>query len=256
MQVKSVHPAFASLGGTNLTGESHRIFRQFLGFKAGSAKVALSPPAHPRVTQTVGWLTIIKQERFEIISSKRGDAMEIYTEIASWIGWPAVVALLIVAGGFAGWLLNNRISELKDINDSLQKGRPDDSTDYGIKIISPKNNDFVGQFINVTGSYSKIPPPDTLRLFTVKPERTEKGERFWPQEIVKEFNTETKSWSARVNIGDPNESEWGIIVAVIGQSTTVLWDFYYRIGPQVGWWDFQGWPTDSQICHRISVKRV
>jgi hypothetical protein len=42
----SVHP----------TGGSHRVFKQFAWLKVGSGKVALSHPAHPRVTQTVGWL--------------------------------------------------------------------------------------------------------------------------------------------------------------------------------------------------------
>jgi len=40
----SVHP----------TGGSLRVFKQFLGFKLDSVKVALPRPAHQRVTQAVG----------------------------------------------------------------------------------------------------------------------------------------------------------------------------------------------------------
>jgi hypothetical protein len=40
------------------TGGSRRVFRQFGRLEAGSGKVALSRPAHPRVTHTVGWLRI------------------------------------------------------------------------------------------------------------------------------------------------------------------------------------------------------
>jgi len=35
------------------TGGSHRVFEQFAWLEAGSVKVALPPPAHPRVTLTV-----------------------------------------------------------------------------------------------------------------------------------------------------------------------------------------------------------
>jgi hypothetical protein len=51
----SVHP----------TGGTRRVFRQFAWLGAGSGKVALSYPAHPRVTPTVGWLVIIKIDRSE-----------------------------------------------------------------------------------------------------------------------------------------------------------------------------------------------
>jgi hypothetical protein len=44
----SVHP----------TGGSRRVFRQFAWLKVGSVKTVLPRPAHPRVTHTVGWLTI------------------------------------------------------------------------------------------------------------------------------------------------------------------------------------------------------
>jgi len=45
----SVHP----------TGGSLRVFRQFPWLGAGSGKMALSPPAHQRVTQTVGQFGIL-----------------------------------------------------------------------------------------------------------------------------------------------------------------------------------------------------
>jgi hypothetical protein len=38
------------------TGGSRRVFRQFTWLEVGSGKVALSRPAHPRVTQAVGQL--------------------------------------------------------------------------------------------------------------------------------------------------------------------------------------------------------
>jgi len=37
------------------TGGSRRVFKQFAWLEAGSGKVALSRPAHQRVTPAVGW---------------------------------------------------------------------------------------------------------------------------------------------------------------------------------------------------------
>jgi len=44
----SVHP----------TGGSRRVFKQLVWLEAGSVKVALPRPAHPRVTPAVGWLIV------------------------------------------------------------------------------------------------------------------------------------------------------------------------------------------------------
>ncbi|MBN1396845.1 MAG: response regulator [Bacteroidetes bacterium] len=46
--------------------------------------------------------------------------MEIYNLIASWLGWPIVVALLLFAGGYGYWLLKNRIDGVKENNDYLK----------------------------------------------------------------------------------------------------------------------------------------
>ena len=43
----------AAYHSVNPTGGSRRVFRQFPWLKAGSVKIALSRPAHQRVTQTV-----------------------------------------------------------------------------------------------------------------------------------------------------------------------------------------------------------
>ena len=49
----SVHP----------TGGTLRVFRQFSWLGVGSVKMALSRPTHQRVTQAVGLLVIMKQEK-------------------------------------------------------------------------------------------------------------------------------------------------------------------------------------------------
>lgn len=45
--------------------------------------------------------------------------MDLYTVIATWTGWPAVVALMLLAGGFAYWMLNKRNELLKEKNEWL-----------------------------------------------------------------------------------------------------------------------------------------
>jgi hypothetical protein len=128
--------------------------------------------------------------------------------------------------------------------------------DYGIKIITPQDGQHVGEYIDVAGVYKIMPPPKTLRLFTVNPDKTSIGERFWPQEIVTVFNSESKTWTARINIGDPTPNKkWAVIASIVGPSTIILWDYYYKVGPIVKWWDFEGWPPESRICHRINVSR-
>jgi hypothetical protein len=52
------------------TGGSHRVFRQFAWIEVGSGKIALSRPAHPRVTQTVGRLLAKSSEEFLAMNQK------------------------------------------------------------------------------------------------------------------------------------------------------------------------------------------
>lgn len=130
------------------------------------------------------------------------------------------------------------------------------TVDYGIKIIYPKNDSVSGNRIEVKGTYVIMPPPDTLRLYTVHPERTPYGERFWPQEIVKEFFPDTKTWRATVEISGLPQNGSSIIVAIVSQPAIVLWDFYYKVGPRIGWWDIEGWVNNSAICDRVALNKT
>lgn len=128
--------------------------------------------------------------------------------------------------------------------------------DYDIRIISPVNEKVSGDVIEVRGTYKIMPPFDTLRLFCISHEKTRLGERFWPQEIVKEFSPATKTWRAKANIAGLPSSGGSILIAIVGQPTAVLWNYYYKVGPRVGWWDFEGWPTDSVECHRVNINKA
>jgi hypothetical protein len=47
--------------------------------------------------------------------------MEVYIRIAQWVGWPAVVAGIIIFGSIAFWMLKNRLEHQKEINAELQR---------------------------------------------------------------------------------------------------------------------------------------
>jgi len=46
--------------------------------------------------------------------------MDLYNTIASWTGWPAIVAILLLAGGYAYWVINSRSEQLKEKNELLE----------------------------------------------------------------------------------------------------------------------------------------
>jgi hypothetical protein len=126
--------------------------------------------------------------------------------------------------------------------------------DYGIKIISPRNELITADWIEVKGIYTRMPPHETLRIFTVSTDRTSYGERFWPQDIVREFHPETKTWRTKAHVsGLPNGGE--IIAAIVSQPATVLWNYYYKVGDKICWWDIEGWPNDCKVCDRVSIRK-
>lgn len=127
--------------------------------------------------------------------------------------------------------------------------------DYGIKIISPKDDLLTADWIEIKGIYSKMPPHDTLRIFSVSSDRTSYGERYWPQDTVREFSADTKTWRARAHIGNLPASGGAIIAAIVGQPTIVLWNYYYKVGPKLDWPDIEGWPNDSTVCDRAPIRR-
>lgn len=130
-----------------------------------------------------------------------------------------------------------------------------DAGSYGIKIIYPGDDPVTEDWVEVRGLYSRIPPHDTLRLFVVSSDRTSDGERFWPQGVVREFFPDTKTWRCKINTKKVPIAGGAVIAAVVGQPTIVLWNYYYKIGRLLGWYDFEGWPSDSKVCDRVSIRR-
>ena len=129
--------------------------------------------------------------------------------------------------------------------------------DYGIAIIAPKDDERVGRDVQVSGVYSIMPPPGTLRLYVQRLALVHRDELYWPQEVVTNFSPTTKTWQAHVNIGgDASDGTWGILAAIVGPSAIVLWDYYYKVGPKTEWCGFEKWPSDARECNRVRVRRA
>jgi hypothetical protein len=48
------------------------------------------------------------------------DIYSLITQIANWVGWPIITGALLLSGGYAFWVLNQRIEALKEKNDWLE----------------------------------------------------------------------------------------------------------------------------------------
>jgi len=188
------------------------------------------------------------------INKQKGKDMD-PTIISTVIGASATISAALIART-KGKALSELKKEWSEYQGQASTHESYLDIEYGVHIISPVNERVSGDVIEIKGTYKVMPPPDALRLFAVSPDKTSLGERFWPQEIVKEFSPETKTWKAKANIVGLPQNGGSIIVAVVGQPTIVLWNYYYKVGPRVGWWDFEGWPTDSKECHRVNIIRV
>lgn len=63
--------------------------------------------------------------------------MELYSIVASWAGWPVIVAFLLLASLYAYFILQNRIDLLKEENDRLER-RVDELREYSPDILAQR----------------------------------------------------------------------------------------------------------------------
>ena len=164
------------------------------------------------------------------------------------MGWRvALGAMGVVVAGIGGLLLRRETRAIPRGSSEVYL-----ASDYGIKIEMPRNGAELGGRPEVSGSYTKKPPDGALRLFVVVSD----GSYFWPQEVVKQFDTKNKKWYARIYLGGSPSYGAVIIAAIVGQSSQILWDYYYKVGPQTGWSPIDGWPADVIECDKVGVTRV
>ncbi len=172
-----------------------------------------------------------------------GNPPLLVTDFAWRIGL-GVMGLILVA---AGLLLLSRE------DGSFMSGGPKvNASKYGIKIESPREGAQVGEFVDISGSYTVKPPNNTLRLFTVAPD----SGWFWPQ-VVAQFDVIEKKWHGKVRLSDAPRYAMIIVAAIVDASGQVLWDYYYKVGAQTNWRPIDG-PFSSYAfeCSRVWVERV
>lgn len=178
--------------------------------------------------------------------------------IADNMGWPTVFALSAVLAGFAWAMVRLYIDFLRDSRilasttpRNLVSGTADPDT-YGIRILSPQAGAETTEHTVVTGSYKKAPPHGSLRLFVVH----SNGGEFWPQQVITDFDRSRHTWSSFVTLGGNPRYRATIAVALVGQPTQVLWDYFHKVDQMTKWKSIDGWPDDSHICDQVSVTRT
>lgn len=171
--------------------------------------------------------------------------MDSFNLIASWTGWPFIVAVLLAAGGYALWLQKNRIDHLKESNDSLkQKFSPSEVQAllpdvYGIRILSPGSREKVGHSFNVKGVLRELPKGIELWVFTCR----EDGEDmlYWPQESAR---IEGNAWFCKVNNVEGGSQR--ILLFLAGEHGRVLINYFKKAGNEN-----KNWPGITQLTSDI-----
>ncbi|MDP2936599.1 MAG: hypothetical protein Q8O86_08935 [Dehalococcoidia bacterium] len=170
--------------------------------------------------------------------------------IAAWVGWPVIVAMMLLAGGYVGWLQKNRIEQLKEINGMLQL-RPllkTDPSTTGIKITFPRNGDKVQDFFTASGIYRNKPTNARLELLVIA-----RGSGFWPSGIAS-FDDENNTWYAEVHVGGNSGAEATIIAAVVGAEGQALSDYYRKVGRETDQWPaIERLTSDVSEVYRVTV---
>ncbi|MBV9791269.1 MAG: hypothetical protein JOZ51_23945 [Chloroflexi bacterium] len=122
--------------------------------------------------------------------------MDEFQLIAQWVGWPVIVAVLVVFGSFAFWLQNNRIEALKDrLEDSSLKENNFSCDEYGIQIVSPPRLEQVPSSFAVSGVYKSLPRDKSLWLLIRKSDGN--THEYWPQTAIT-VNRQSKTWHSEV----------------------------------------------------------
>jgi hypothetical protein len=180
--------------------------------------------------------------------------MEELSLIATWTGWPVIVAIILLAGGYGLWILNNRIEHLKELNLLLQmqKQANFEPSDYGVKIKSINAGDKVQGSFKVSGTYKKeLPKGYKIQLFV---KSSSKGEYF-PQRVT-EIKSENRTWTADVRVGGVSGTKAVIIAAVAGPDGQALCNYYRKVGRETEkWTGIELLTNDIELMDEVNVIR-
>jgi len=141
------------------------------------------------------------------------------------------------------------IDELREQIRTLQGIRKRET--YGLKILSPAEGSEVGEWFDVSGTYSSLPPKNAARLLNKSPHAL----GYWPQSVVR-LDTQTRTWTGRFHLGGKPPEVGRIVVAVVGKAGASLWEYYQKVGNETGRWPtIQNLTDDVQECDEVRVTK-
>jgi len=159
--------------------------------------------------------------------------------LANWTGWPLLVAIMLLGGGFVSWLLNSRIERLKDENARLEKEQlwsgSYSAEKCQIRVVSPSFGDPVPRSFIVNGTFQQIPERAQIWVCTVDGDAADR--QYWPQGRPAKIDRLSQTWHARVVWlqGDTNDMR-EIAVLVVGEDGQALIDYYVKAGEENTKW--------------------
>jgi hypothetical protein len=105
-----------------------------------------------------------------------------------------------------------------------------DSAKFGIKILTPSPGSTSSFSFEVLGDYKLLPVGYSIRVVVVE------GERHWPQGVAR-INANNKQWRAMVHhMGGAKGQPRTIAAVVMGESGSILCDYYEKAGRETGKW--------------------
>lgn len=158
--------------------------------------------------------------------------------LSDWVGWPPVVALLLLAGSAVIFLLKHRIEALRNQLAGLASKSTsvaDLDTEALIQITSPRPGEKVHRSFRVHGTFQHLPKDLQLWVCTVEGDGSQRI--YWPQQPAASISRQTKSWRAQVNWleGKPGETK-EIAICIVGPNGETLFEYYVRAGLQSESW--------------------
>jgi len=123
-----------------------------------------------------------------------------------------------------------------------------DPAKYGIKIRTPLPGSVAPFSFEVIGDYKHLPAGHSVRVFVVE------GANHWPQGVAR-ISSSNKQWRALVNyMGGVKGKSRTIAAVVMGESGSILCDYYEKAGKETGnWVPIARFTPDMVECDNVVV---
>jgi hypothetical protein len=176
--------------------------------------------------------------------------MDVIQIISSWTGWPVVVAVMLIAGGYAGWLQKNRIDHLKELNESLKEKAISSEASlispesYSIRVLHPSLHERVDHSFEVKGTLKKIPKELEIWVFVIKDHGRDIF--YWPQEpaVIRD-----NAWYSKVNYVESGTQR--VAIFLVGKNGQTLIHYFKKAGIENSQDGNPRWPAITKLTSDI-----